>query len=250
MSEKKEPRRLKAPYAGAARAAIATVEPEEPITAAKMTRDNDALWLKIRTEYITDPAGPTCEMLARKYGRSLNQVLAKCADGGWVAEREAWWTAAEVKLLEKIQDEYLKERVHEMKILRRSFDALSEVALPLVDKDGKVLRGEDGMPRFALPFKSQEQVIRSMLLVQERSMLLRGEAIMRTESAIKDKRAEDAAEEDPTFAALAGKVNFSPAELRALARQFLVKREAALASVNDDTAIDADAEENDDGGSL
>lgn len=241
MSEKKEPRRLKAPYAGAAAAVLAAPVPVVP----EASRDNDALWLKVRTEYITDPAGPSCEALGRKYGRSAAAVNVKCASGGWVAAREAWWAAAEVKLLEKIQDEYLKERVHEMRILRRAFDSLAEVSLPLVDKDGKVLRSEDGMPRFALPFKSQEQAIRSMLLVQERSMLLRGEAIMRTESAIKDKRVAETEGEDPTFAALAGRVNFSPTELRALAKQFLIKREAALASLNDEEALEALAEEED-----
>lgn len=205
-----------------------------------------ATWFKLRAEYITDPSHPTGEDLARKHGVSVRAVQERLSAEGWKEQREAWWAAAEVKLLEKIQDEYLKERIAEMRVLRRAFDALSECALPLVDKKGAVLRGEDGLPRFALPFKSQEQVIRSLLLVQERSMLLRGEAIMRTESAIRDRKSEEVTEEDPTFAALAGRVNFSPTELRSLAREFLKKREAALAGLNEEAA-EATEEEDDEG---
>jgi len=232
-AKKKAPRRLLVPAMPAhlTPTAAAVVEREEPY------HKGTATWFRLRSEFITDPANPTAEELARKHGVSISAVQARASSEGWKDQREAWWAAAEMKLLEKIQDEYLKERVAEMRVLRRSFDALAECALPLVGKDGKVLRGEDGLPKFALPFKSQEQVIRSLLLVQERSMLLRGEAIMRTESAIRDRKAEDAetSGEDPTFAALAGRVNFSPQELRSLAREFLRKREAALASVNEES---------------
>lgn len=235
----KAPRRLPPPRAEAARSAHAEVStrPAPPTTATEYRTAISALWSRIRTEYITDPENPTLEALAIKYAEHIGKeaIRKRAADEGWHDAREKWWQAAEVKLLEKIQDEYLKERVAEMRTLRRAFDALAECALPLTDKKGTVLRDiETGLPRFALPFRSQEQVLRAMLLVQERSMLLRGEAIMRTESAIKDKQADHVEAEDPTFAALAGRVNFSPNELRSLAREFLRKREEALATLDDE----------------
>jgi len=213
-----------------------------PRTAGDFKTSLAAVWSKIRVEYITSPENPTVEVLAAKYREHVGSeaIRKRITDEKWVDEREQWWAAAEVKLLERIADQYLAERVREMKVLRRAFDALAEHALPLTDKAGNVLRGEDGLPRFALPFRSQDKVINALLTVQERQMLLRGEAIMRTESAIKDKQAADSDGDDETLSSLAGRVNFSPKELRTFAREFVRKREAALAEPEDEEGAPPD----------
>lgn len=238
---KKQPRKLTLP----------TPPEDPPVTAMVLGKQAEGRWVQIRTEYITSPHSPSIDALAKKYASwfGFDAIKQRATREKWTEQKERWWTEAEVRLLANIQDEYLKDRMREMAVLKRGFDALAELALPLTDKAGNVLRDEAGLPKFAYSFRSQDKVIRALLDVQERGMLLRGEAIMRTESEIRDRQAAtgEGGPNEETFNALAGRTNFKPSELRTLARQFLLKREEALREIAvEDEAADAAEGEGDD----
>lgn len=226
-------------------------------TASAIDARAHAMWMEIRTLYVTSPEAPTIEDLSRRFaGRvGYEAIKRRAADEKWSAQRDDWWKNAEVTLLERIQDEYLAERLHEMRQLREAMPFVFEHMMPVMEKDPdkpgqkRVKRDPDtGMPVFRHPFKSQEGVMRTWLALQERQMLLRGEATMRTESALRD-RVPQADESDP-LAHMAAKANFSRDEVRSLARQMIAKRMSADAEPDatdeepdDDTDDDAEADE-------
>lgn len=204
-------------------------EPPVPVVAVTLTRTSeasdrsDALWLRVRTEYITSPDQPSLETLAKKYEKQVGYeaIRKRCAAEKWLDERERWWTEAETRLLGRIQDEYLSERLKEMREIAKVRGFVFAHLMPLTDpKTGEpILDAETGLPKFPHGFRSQESVAKTYLMLQERGMLLRGEAISRTESALRDRQAE----EDP-LAALAANANFTREEIRKLARDLLARR--------------------------
>ena len=221
-------------------------EPEEddkPVTAAVLRDRAHAKWLKIRTEYITSIEAPTHDDLAKKYGITLDSVRQKSMLERWGDLREEWWNDVEVHLLTKIRDQYLQARLDDMVDIREVMKHLLKHAMPLKDKDGNVRVDADGLPIYAHDFKSQEGVLKALLELQERSMLLRGEAIMRTSSEITDRRKEVVEDAD---AQLADKTNFSSAEIRAIARELIRKRQEASQQEKDDGVIETEADEGDD----
>lgn len=214
-----------------------------------------ALWVQIRADYITAPSAPTLEDLARKYAKQIGYeaIKRRCAEEKWSELREEWWKNAEVALLHRIQDEYLLERLGEMRLIRQAMPLVFEHLLPVTEPDPdrpgerRVRRDPDtGMPVFRHGFKSQEGVVKTWLLLQERQMLLRGEATMRTDSAIRDR--EPAVEETDPLAHMASKANFSRTEVRSLARQMVAKRLRAEAGEPEPEDEEDGEEETEDGG--
>lgn len=213
------------------RAMPTTKKDDGLVTASTLDARAHALWMQIRTEFVTSPEAPSLEALGRKYAGKIGYeaIKRRSADEKWSELREEWWKNAEVTLLERIQDEYLAERLAEMRALRQAMPFVFEHMLPVMEKDPdrpgekRVKRDPDtGMPVFRHPFKSQEGVMRTWLLLQERQMLLRGEATMRTESAIRDR--QPVTDEKDPLAQMAAKANFSRDEVRSLARQMIAKR--------------------------
>jgi hypothetical protein len=212
-----------------------------------------ALWATIRVEYITDPSQPSHEELARRYAKQVGYeaIRKKSAEERWPDLREQWWAQAETTLLQRIQDEYLMERVEEMRSIRQAMPLVFEHLMPIMEPDPdrpgarRAKRDpETGMPVFRHPFKSQEGAVRTWLMLQERQMLLRGEATMRTESAIRD-RTPQVPENDP-LAQMAAKANFSKEEVRSLARQMIAKRMRAENGEPEEEA-EEEEEESEDG---
>lgn len=209
------------------------------------------LWAAIRVEYITDPSAPSHEELARRYAKHVGYeaIRKKSAEERWPELREQWWTQAEVTLLQRIQDQYLMERVEEMRSIRTAMPFVFEHLMPIMEADPdrpgekKPKRDPDtGMPVFRHPFKSQEGAVRTWLLLQDRMMLLRGEATMRVDSAARDR--QPVADEKDPIAAMASRANFTKEEVRSLARQMIEKRLAAE-NTSDDEEEEEDEEEDD-----
>jgi len=195
-------------------------------------------------------------MLAQQYeGKTtVHAITKRIAVEGWVALREAYWTRAETVLLERIQDEYLAERLAEMRAIRKAMPFVFEHLLPVMESDpehpGEIRPKRDpatGMPVFSQPFRSYEGVTKSWLQLQERQMLLRGEATMRTESALADRTDTTAVDVHDPIAQMAARANFSPDEIRALAREMVTKRLRAQGQLSTTEDVVIEAEKEDDG---
>jgi hypothetical protein len=235
--------------------ATTKADDEAPVTVKTLAARSHALWIQIRTEYVTRPDAPSLETLAKKYVKqvSYEAIRKRAQEEKWTDRREKWWMRAEVALLQRIQDQYLSERIEEMRLIRQAMPFVFEHLLPVMEKDPdnpgqkRVKRDPDtGMPVFRHGFKSQEGVVKTWLLLQERQMLLRGEATMRTDSAIRDRMpvVEDA--NDP-ISNMAKKANFSRDEVRSLARQMIAKRMSADMGEPEPADEDlSEAEEDDD----
>lgn len=224
----------------------------EPVTPAVMEMRAHVLWSHIRTEYITDPTAPTIETLARKYHKQIgfDMICKRAKMEKWTTQREEWWSKAELALLQRIRDEYLEERAEEMKKIREARDFIYQHMLPLKDrKTGEVIRNDEtGLPEFPYAFRSQESVIKAFLLLQERMMLLRGEAIVRSETQIRDRT--EAVEEVDPISQIAAKANFSRDEIRMMARKIIEKRNALQEGQEVSDATDLSEAESDDSSEL
>lgn len=231
---------------------------DAPVTTSALAARSHAMWMQIRTEYVTRPDGPSLEVLAKKYAKqvSYEAIRKRATEEKWTELREDWWTKAEVNLLERIQDQYLSERIAEMRLIRQAMPFVFEHLLPVMEKDPdnpgqkRVKRDPDtGMPVFRHGFKSQEGVVKTWLLLQERQMLLRGEATARTDSAIRDRTPAQVEDPADPIASMAAKANFSRDEVRSLARQMIAKRMRAdlgEEELDDEDVIEAEDADDDD----
>jgi hypothetical protein len=198
------------------------------------------------TDYITDPNACTVRHVYERTDREYNKLVAWPTFEGWASadkwtgRRDKFWVEIEQRVVVHMQDKILKDRVTEMKKLSALSEIYEEMLLPLRDDDGNVKRdAETGLPQFGLKLPSMDKFARMWLALHERLMLMRGEAIGRTETSIEPGEGK--------ITALAGpggpKVKLSRTEVQAMARTLLRERQPELAQDIDSPLPDGETPE-------
>jgi hypothetical protein len=203
-------------------------------------------------DYVSDPEGHEA---AWHYGRKDREyrhyaTLAMFESWGiednWELQREAYWAEAQRQLLEKTRDntvQILADSMHDLNELRTH--AL-EWCDPIRDEEGEVLRypEEDdegnphryaGKPMLAVRPKSFEAAVAAALALDEAVQNRRDEILRMTGQG--DAASKPVA--DPVIAA----VNLSPADLRAIGKELVKRRQPELV----EHAIDIEPEGHEDG---
>lgn len=144
---------------------------------------------RAEVDFVTDPEERTLDFHYNRPDRNYNKLvkLPTFKDwyqwGEWKQKRRMFWRELQNRTIGKLQDKFLAIRLKEVERLQIVEEGLFEYLMPMKDEDGNPLEDEEtGLASFALPLGNMSQVASTMLAVMERKMLLRGDAIHRTES--------------------------------------------------------------------
>lgn len=188
-------------------------------------------------DYITDPDGRSIRYHWARDDRTYKDDISEARfrewsmEDRWSERREQYWNEIEARTLDGLQDKILRMRMEELAGLTEARNHLSEYLMPLYNKDGTVKRHPDvdpdtgkphqfaGLPVFPLEMPRFDRFIKSLLDLDERVMLKRGEAITRTETIGAKTKVKTTAL-DPVGSLM----NITPEEARALAKDLLRKR--------------------------
>ena len=205
-------------------------------------------------DYITDPDGRSIVHHFTRDDREYRDQVSErqfrqwSTEDKWADRREQYWNEIETRMLDSLQDQILRVRFKELGEMQEDRSHLVEYMRPLRDKNGTVIRHEvghehEGLPKFPLKMPSMDRFIKSILDLDERIMLKRGEAITRTET-IGSKTKVTATALDPVGSLM----NLTREEARKLAQNLLRDRmgdryEGVLDLVEGDAKDDGGTEE-------
>lgn len=201
-------------------------------------------------DYVTDPENHDPEWHYGRNDRDYRKYAALAAFQKWVIEdqwevrREAYWAEAQRQLLEKTRDntvQILADSMHDLNHLRTH--AL-EWCDPIRDEDGEVLRypEEDdqgnphryaGKPMLAVRPKSFEAAVAAALALDE--------AVQNRRDEILRMAGQGEAASKPHVDPVLEAVNISAADLRAISKELVKRRQPELV----ENAIDIKAEGDD-----
>jgi len=198
-------------------------------------------------DFVTDPQSRPFTYHYQRRDREYHKLVAYEAfsvwsrEGNWHDRRVRYWEEVVARVQSEFVERVALQRIKEIDRMTIAVDAISEYAMPLLDEDGKVVRHKDGvfqgLPKFALPMPDFDKVVTMLTKLQEKLLLLRGEATSRSETTTTgvDK---DGKPIGGSLDSMKGKVNFSVDEIRAMSKLMLVSRQPELL----DDAIDIEAE--------
>lgn len=244
---------------------------ETPVTLAEMKERAVNVRSAAKLHYVTDPKERGVEWWWQNGEVSYTTSLGKretvlfrehiqldgfvrwSREEKWTMARDAFWSDVELSVLTNLRDETVKEKIDELRVMRQSRSYLTEYLFPLKDPkapDGIKRWPADhkwaGLPVFPLDLGNMPKFIESYLKLDERVAVKRGDALMHTNSEIDDiTGGTPESKEHPGKAIAKHKAkadDFSPSDVRAMAKAFLVQREESLKDVIDVEAV----EDNDD----
>lgn len=235
-AKKRVPRKTKKRAPRKAKPSITKAAISKSSSTVKRTGKHSQLRRHAGVDYITDPDGRSIRYHYSRDDRTYKDEVSEprfrewSMEDRWSERREQYWNEIEARTLDGLQDKILRMRMEELAGLTEARNHLSEYLMPLYNKDGTVKRHPDvdeagkphkfaGLPVFPLEMPRFDRFIKSLLDLDERVMLKRGEAITRTET-IGSKTKVKTTALDPVGSLM----NITPEEARALAKDLLRKR--------------------------
>jgi hypothetical protein len=213
-------------------------------------------------DYVTDPEARSLEWHYNRPDRDYKAYLSDrtfsqwAAADGWRDKREVFWQRASLRVLEQEQDRIVKQQREELAQLAKVRDHLVQHLMPLEDDDGGIMVYPDeyengdphplaGKPVLPYVMQSYDKAIKAYLEVDQRIMLKRGEVTQRTEGvALANAEGEATTSPlNPTTRTSAAH-NFTPEQVRAMARTLLRQQQPNLEPINID--LDENGEPNHD----
>lgn len=199
---------------------------------ADFARQNKVLRNQAGTDFVVDDQGRSIRYHYERKDRLYSSTVAWgtfqlwAIEDKWVDRRAEFWVQMEDRVITHYSDKIFRARLKEMAKLERMVETYEAFLLPLVDKKTGRVKIDDktGLPEFGLKLPSIDKFAEMYLKVHERLMLLRGEAINRSEQINREGRVT-AHMEDPVSAT----PKLSRDEARAMARALLHERQKELA---------------------
>ena len=192
-------------------------------------------------EYISDQDGRDVpwhySRVDRNYGDFFELTFIEGVAGRntWVSKRKAWWVEVNDRVLEHMKDRVLAMRMREMDKIDEAEGYLMEYMLPLKNKNGTVKRNkETKLPEYALPLGNMAQLGRTVLMLNERKAVLRGDVVSRTEhqhtGGIENKTTLTKIEINASDPVAQMAANLTPEAAAELARIWMLSRDERLAA--------------------
>jgi len=182
------------------------------------------------TDFIVDSEGRSIRWHYERSDRIYMQTVSWrtfeswSIEDKWTERRVEFWQQMEQRVIAHYADRIFRQRLVEMGKLEELIEVYEPYLLPMKDpKTGEVLIDSDtNLPKFALKMPNLDKFAEMYLKIHERLMLLRGEAITRSESASRDHPPVTAHTEDPVSA----HPLLNRTEARVLAAALLEQRKA------------------------
>jgi len=224
---KRKPRKVTRPVATSVTLSVVS---SVRVTHAEMRRH-------AAVDYITDPDGRSVDFHWGRDDREycdhvkVDTFRQWARLDQWTDRREQFWEEIELRTLDGLQDRILRARLDELKHMTEARSYMAEYMLPVKHPEtGQVMRhpaftnkGEvhpcANLPIYALDLPRFDRFIKSLLDLDERVMLKRGEAITRTETVGRSTKITTTAL-DPVGSLM----NITPEEARRLAKNLLRQR--------------------------
>lgn len=216
---------------------------------AEFARHNKVLRNQAATDFVVDDQGRSIRYHYERKDRLYDETVSWSAfekwafEDNWIDRRTEFWTQLEDRVIANYADKIFRTRLKEMAQLESMVEVYEQYLLPIRDKTtGELTLDDNGLPKFALKLPSLDKFADMYLEVHKRLMLLRGEAITRSEQIGRDKPVT-AHIDDPASAT----PKLSRYETKALARALLHERQKELAVLPETTADIIVEEESPDG---
>ena len=145
------------------------------------------------TDFIVDSEGRSIRWHYERTDRIYSQTVSWrtfeswSIEDRWTDRRVEFWEQMEQRVIAHYGDKIFRQRLVEMSKLEQLIEVYEPYLLPMKDpKTGEVLIDDDtNLPKFALKMPNLDKFAEMYLKVHERLMLLRGEAISRSDNANK-----------------------------------------------------------------
>jgi hypothetical protein len=193
------------------------------------TKQSKILRNQAATDFIVDDQGRSIRWHYERTDRLYSKVIAYRTFEQWAnidkwsERRVEFWQQMEQRVIAHYADKVFRQRLVEMSKLEELIDVYEPYLLPMRDPktDEVIIDKETNLPKFALKMPNLDKFAEMYLKIHERLMLLRGEAINRSDSVDKDRRVT-AHTEDP----VSSSVSINRSEARILAAALLEDRRA------------------------
>lgn len=190
------------------------------------------------TDFIVDDEAHSIRWHYERTDRLYEKTVAWRTFEGWSIEdkwtdrRVEFWQQMEERVIAHYGDQLFQKRLEEMGKLEEFIAAYEPYLLPLRDKDTDeiIIDDKTNLPKFALDMPKLDKFAEMWLKVHERLLLLRGEAITRSEQVGSERRIT-AHTVDPVSA----NVKLSRSDAREMAQLLLRKKREQVPSGAIDT---------------